>query len=1043
MPAAIKIRVLEARGLPIMDRATELTDAYVEVVHERQSARTAVARRTLNPQWHQDFRFEIADDCDLQDHPLVLTCWDKDLMSADDEIGAVSLDLNPLLHPSQQLGREVQQLHGWFPLYDTLHGVRGELAVSVKMDFIGDQNPFKESGAGVTFYSMPCVPPGVELVSLVGLVEELVVVDDPEYHWLDPIRTARLSNERRQQLLYELSGKIRRQMGRKVLKVGGNAVLGFDLSFDLEGEDSAVIVARGLGTSVKLELEGGAPPHWSPRSPGSAGAHDYGRSPPPLLLSQPNALPKMGKIRSISGPLPTRGRLGRPIVSPPPPPPLPIVERFHSEPLGADSPPPPPPIASGSDSSLGGGAPPPPPPAEPPSPASPPSPLPHQLCGTTCVTPASFASSSSTLPALGLAPPPPPCAAHVPLKNVSKLGGSGGLYLANEARGRAVRFDVHEEQPIKPRRRARATIEQVALLTLAAMPAHAMVRVAGVVSARSVKLVGASKNLKSAQPLRDTWWSEIREEMRAHARSLACSSIVGYTEYTSYHDELCVLSAVGTAAVLTLPDDLRPSRGRDAAADPFDVNSYRQPPPCTIAHTPYPRTEPAFPMRIGTCRLCGRKYVPELLLATIDCPSDLPCVGEATVIQARVCRTKKSANGEAHATAISQALPFLDYDLHRQLMYKLRIHAKNAAFGLRMHISVGDTLIIATAEATAVCLTCLPVTTALRIRRNLEVLDEEDEHLVRLQQNVEERSLQNVALHHQMLSVAADTPPQSEAEGAVEAKGTPGADEGSSSDSEYEGTAEGADAFIVEIDDEMDEDMIAVLLDPPLPRQLPLFASEAELRKTLQDRWTQQHTLELLRRFALDISSIQPKQLNQQFARLFHELESTIAFKLRKQSPAGVFKLSTVVSQPTDTEVELRLTALVLQSAQPGETLPTKQTVDDVNDGVEVTLTPLSFVAGCTIEAMLGSLSLHLIKETWTLREEGGVGNFCHAFIAEAHTIARAHIRARGGNASLKYQFTQFKLTHNPARNHAYVLCSIVGDAALLVLNYPASPREA
>ena len=44
-------------------------------------------------------------------------------------------------------------------------------------------------------------------------------------------------------------------MGRKVLEAGGNAVLGFDLSFDLEGEDSAVIVARGLGTSVKLELE--------------------------------------------------------------------------------------------------------------------------------------------------------------------------------------------------------------------------------------------------------------------------------------------------------------------------------------------------------------------------------------------------------------------------------------------------------------------------------------------------------------------------------------------------------------------------------------------------------------------------------------------------------------------------------------------------------------------------------------------------------------------------------------------------------------------
>eukprot|EP00966_Prymnesium_polylepis_P028230 653072-Prymnesium_polylepis.1 len=88
MPAAIKIRVQEARDLPIMDRATELTDAYVEVRFADQRRVTPVAKRTLNPEWNMDFRFEIADDCDLQDHPLVLTCWDKDLMSSDDEIGA-------------------------------------------------------------------------------------------------------------------------------------------------------------------------------------------------------------------------------------------------------------------------------------------------------------------------------------------------------------------------------------------------------------------------------------------------------------------------------------------------------------------------------------------------------------------------------------------------------------------------------------------------------------------------------------------------------------------------------------------------------------------------------------------------------------------------------------------------------------------------------------------------------------------------------------------------------------------------------------------
>ena len=105
----------------------------------------------------------------MQDCPLVLKCWDKDIMSADDEIGAVCIDLNPLLLQQEQV-----QLAGWFPLYDTLRGVRGELSIVIKMDFVGDVNPFKESGAGVQFFSQDRVPAGQRLVSVVGLVEELI-----------------------------------------------------------------------------------------------------------------------------------------------------------------------------------------------------------------------------------------------------------------------------------------------------------------------------------------------------------------------------------------------------------------------------------------------------------------------------------------------------------------------------------------------------------------------------------------------------------------------------------------------------------------------------------------------------------------------------------------------------------------------------------------------------------------------------------------------------------------------------------------------------
>ena len=84
------------------------------------------------------------------------------------------------------------------------------------------------------------------------------------------------------------------------------------------------------------------------------------------------------------------------------------------------------------------------------------------------------------------------------------------------------------------------------------------------------------------------------------------------------------------------------------------------------------------------------------------------------------------------------------------------------------------------------------------------------------------------------------------------------------------------------------------------------------------------------------------------------------------------------------------------------------------------------------VEHCLGPLCLHFIKETWTLREEGGVCNFTHSFIAEAQALARAHVAARGGNAALMYRLTQVKLIDNTYKNHVYALIQLQADAVKL-----------
>lgn len=64
-----------------------------------------------------------------------------------------------------------------------------------------------------------------------GFVEELVVSDDPEYKWIDKIRTPRASNEARQTLFFKLSGEVQRKIGLKALDLGGNAVIGYEFNF--------------------------------------------------------------------------------------------------------------------------------------------------------------------------------------------------------------------------------------------------------------------------------------------------------------------------------------------------------------------------------------------------------------------------------------------------------------------------------------------------------------------------------------------------------------------------------------------------------------------------------------------------------------------------------------------------------------------------------------------------------------------------------------------------------------------------------------------
>ncbi|KAH8859199.1 C2 domain-containing protein 5 [Schistosoma japonicum] len=246
MPGTVKVKVISARNLPVMDRATFLTDAFVELCIGSITYKTEVVRRSLNPSWNSEwFCFEL-DDQTLQEEALLLKVMDHDTYSAHDAIGRVYFDLNPLLSRGQ-----TRCLNGWFPIYDTMHGIRGEICLAIRVDVFLDASRYHQSSLGVRFYHCCTIPQGFVIDSLIGFIQELVMNDDPEHQWIEKIRTSRASNEARQRLFSRLSGELQRKIGLKVLNLGGNSLIGYQLHFDLEGETGVVV--RGIGTAVRLK----------------------------------------------------------------------------------------------------------------------------------------------------------------------------------------------------------------------------------------------------------------------------------------------------------------------------------------------------------------------------------------------------------------------------------------------------------------------------------------------------------------------------------------------------------------------------------------------------------------------------------------------------------------------------------------------------------------------------------------------------------------------------------------------------------------------
>uniref|UniRef100_A0A670KKG1 C2 domain-containing protein 5 n=1 Tax=Podarcis muralis TaxID=64176 RepID=A0A670KKG1_PODMU len=944
MPGKLKVKIVAGRHLPVMDRASDLTDAFVEVKFGNTTFKTDVYPKSLNPQWNSEwFKFEV-DDEDLQDEPLQITVLDHDTYSANDAIGKVYIDIDPLLY-----SEAATVISGWFPIYDTIHGIRGEINVVVKVDLFNDLNRFRQSSCGVKFFCTTSIPKCYKAVIIHGFVEELVVNEDPEYQWIDRIRTPRASNEARQRLISLMSGELQRKIGLKVLEMRGNAVVGYLQCFDLEGESGLVV--RAIGTACTLD-----------------------------------------KLSNTSAFLPTCNSPSKDMKEIP----------FNEDPN-------PNPHSSG-----------------------PSTPLKNQIYSFSPSKSYSRQSSSSDTD-LSLTP------------KTGMGSGSAGK----------------EGGPLKAllRQQTQTALEQreFPFFTLTAFPSGFLLHVGGVVSARSVKLLDRIHNPDDPET-RDAWWAEIRQEIKSHAKALGCHAVVGYSESTSICEEVCILSASGTAAVLN-PRFLQDGTTEVCLEQRLEETS---PLGCGFCHIPYDELNMPFPAHLTYCCNCRKQKVPDVLFTTIDLPVDALVVGKGCLIQARLCRLKKKAQAEANATSISNLLPFMEYEVHTQLMNKLKLKGMNALFGLRIQITVGETMLMGLASATGVYLTALPSPGGIQIAGKTPNDATYEQHISHMQKKINDAIAKNKELYE-------INPP----EAPEEIIGSPipeprrtrvlrSQSESSDEITELDLSHGKKDAFVLEIDDtDAMEDVHSLLTDVPPPSGF--YSCNTEIMPGINNWTSDIQMFTSVRVSRLNNVTLTNQTLNKTFNDLCENLLKSLYFKLRSMIPCCLCHVNFTVALPEDELIQVTVTAVAItfdkhQALQAAKT-PAEKTLQrglnllelpmqlPLTEGQSrrsgssgmsstvpvVKMTPLSFIAGAKITKYLGIINMFFIRETTSLREEGGVSGFLHAFIAEVFAMVRAHVAALGGNAVVSYIMKQCVFMENPNKNQAQCLINVSGDAVIFI----------
>lgn len=275
--------------------------------------------------------------------------------------------------------------------------------------------------------------------------------------------------------------------------------------------------------------------------------------------------------------------------------------------------------------------------------------------------------------------------------------------------------------------------------------------------------------------------------------------------------------------------------------------------------------------------------------------------------------------------------------------------------------------------------------------------------------------------------------------------------------------------FIVEVDDEIDVEVMSRLLDPPRPKNVRMCTTEVF---PSEDLWapmvSDMQLIAAVRRVrwrTLDSA-------NQRIHSTFENLLDSVIYNVKESDSCCLSSFSTKFDLIGFSDTQIVLTALRSKPQSPStpreitataaatqpSVVPSTSSSSTTATAVATTMappstlersgglgrsgalqppqqtngviiTPMSHIPGHQIEQTLGYVNIHLIRESFSLRDELGIEGFATDFLLDVLAILRAHVASLQGNALLSFSIDLFHLKSNNTKDQGYCLISLSGDA--------------